>query len=399
MINSEFVIRTKELLPDDYEALFAAIDTEPPVSIRFNRYKASGTVDYKPVLWCDRGYYLPERPSFTFDPLFHAGVYYVQEASSMFVEQAFKTILASEGNAGLSVLDLCAAPGGKSTHILDLLPDNSLLVANEIIRSRCAILAENIAKWGNPNVIVTNSAPARFAKEKGLFDVIIADLPCSGEGMFRKDRVARKEWSVDNVLMCADRQRHIVSDVWQALKPGGRLIYSTCTFNTEENEDNVSRLASELGAEVIDIPVKPEWNIVGALKHDIPAYRFFPHRTRGEGFFLAMMRKNGSATGRVQSEISRKIQNLCNTYYVPSAASVLSTAYDRNSMPAIDLSYDQAIKYLRREALILPTDVPKGYITVTYQGHPLGIVKNIGSRANNLYPIEWRIRDQLKIKN
>ena len=321
----------KQLLRDEYEAFTAALSAQPPVSIRCNRLKvdailsckgsdaqeknvfslfadAEGMMQPEQIPWCATGYYLPRRPHFASDPLFHAGVYYVQEASSMFLEQAVRTLLADPETvkSGVKALDLCAAPGGKSTHLLTLLPHNSLLVCNEVIRSRCMILAENIAKWGYANTIITQNDPKDFGRLPHFFDIIIADLPCSGEGMFRKNPDARNEWSIAQVKFCASRQRRIIRDVWEALKPGGYLIYSTCTFNTVENEDNVEALADELGAEIIPISMMPEWNIKGASgyeiiypewnrkeekNHEMPVYRFFPHRIRGEGFFLALLRK------------------------------------------------------------------------------------------------------------
>lgn len=484
MLHPDFIKRTKELLHDEYDAFEEALDSQPTVSIRINprkmlqgqngipeaplpRHTEQHHHSVDKVPWCETGYYLPERPSFTFDPLFHAGTYYVQEASSMFLEQALKRIL-EEPEFSLkqrTVLDLCAAPGGKSTHIRALLPENSLLVCNEVIRSRSMILAENMAKWGSPGNIITHNDPKEFGRLTHLFDIIVADLPCSGEGMFRKDTASRNEWSVDNVKLCASRQKRIIHDVWDTLKPGGWLIYSTCTFNTEENEDNVYTLAKELGAEIMPVPAKEEWNITGALKYDIPVYRFFPHRTQGEGFFLALMRKNGKATdadtikakqknNKQQITIPAQIKQALlkpdrfifrtsqdttgkdpktfgkqtgtvyatpaaheNQYailsghlniiaagillgefkgkdFLPSVSLALSTEINSGVFPIVELPYDQAIAYLQREAVIMPGDAPKGYILVTYKGTPLGFVKNIGNRANNLYPQEWRIRSR-----
>ncbi|MDR2913720.1 MAG: rRNA cytosine-C5-methyltransferase [Tannerella sp.] len=495
MLKQEFIQNIKKLLPDEYNAFEASLDTGPPVSIRINPWKsaagnsfnsgnqtgndpvagdkvwkdirpdANAFSDMEKVPWCETGYYLPERPFFTFDPLFHAGTYYVQEASSMFLEQAMHKI--TEGLAGkqITALDLCAAPGGKSTHLLALLPENSLLVSNEVIRSRSMILAENIVKWGRPDNIVTHNDPKAFGKLTHFFDIILTDLPCSGEGMFRKDPASRDEWSTDNIKLCASRQRRIIRDVWEALKPGGYLIYSTCTFNTEENENNVRILAEELGAGIIPVPVKEEWNITGALRHNIPAYRFFPHRTRGEGFFLALMRKNDNvtdtnaikakpknnkqpltipaqikqmllkpekfifrtrpdATGR-DPKVSGKqagtvyaipaihedryailserlniisagilLGEFKGKDFLPSVSLALSTEINTHAFPTVELPYDQAIAYLQRETVTMPEDTPKGYILVTYKGAPLGFVKNIGNRANNLYPQEWRIRSR-----
>jgi 16S rRNA C967 or C1407 C5-methylase (RsmB/RsmF family)/NOL1/NOP2/fmu family ribosome biogenesis protein len=464
MLPQEFIRRTKELLHGEYDALETALTSQPPVSFRVNPHKfpvhsphdlqnPAGNIsgEYEKVLWCETGYYLPERPSFTFDPLFHAGSYYVQEASSMFIEQAFLTVIANASASArkpLTVLDLCAAPGGKSTHLLALLPEGSLLVGNEVIRSRSAILAENMTKWGRADHIVTNNDPGDFGKLGPVFDVILADLPCSGEGMFRKDSAGRSQWSIDSVKLCASRQKRIILDVWNALRPGGWLVYSTCTFNAEENEDNVCELAEKLRAEIVPIPVKREWNITGALRHNISAYRFLPHRTRGEGFFLALMRKseeaenvdgtktkyrNGKQPASAPAEIRRMLlqpdrfafvtdgciyalpefhQNACSAFsetlnvisagirmgefrgrdFVPSVSLALSPEINPGAFPSIGLSYGEAIRYLQKEVILLPENSPKGYVLMTYKTVPLGFVKNIGTRANNLYPQEWRIR-------
>ncbi|MDR1096856.1 MAG: rRNA cytosine-C5-methyltransferase [Tannerella sp.] len=460
MFPPNFISRTKALLPDEYNLLEAALDASPPVSIRMNPRKPCILSDLhrktpcdEKVPWCKTGYYLPERPSFTFDPLFHAGAYYVQEASSMFLEQAIARIREEGGSLPdpVTALDLCAAPGGKSTHLQTLLPEGSLLVSNETVRSRSRILSENMIKWGLPCQIITNNDPKDFGKLTSLFDIILADLPCSGEGMFRKDRAGRDEWSAEKVKLCAARQRRIVYDVWDTLKPGGWLIYSTCTFNTEENEENVYRLSEELGADVISIPVKPEWNIAGALQHGLPAYRFFPHRTRGEGFFLALMRKNRDSKDGVKikhkdsrqpaiipAEVKGMLSEpekfvfftremtgsvfavpvgLEDSYrllsgqlhpvsagvtlgeykgrdFIPSISLALSTEINPGAFPSAELPDDRAIKYLQKETAILPEDTPKGYILITCRHLPLGFVKNIGNRTNNLYPQEWRIRSR-----
>lgn len=290
---AEFAARTRSLLgEEEYRLLENALQGEAPVSIRVNRGKCDEPVAGVPVLWSASGTYLAKRPTFTFDPLFHAGCYYVQEASSMFVEQVLRTYASRP----VVMLDLCAAPGGKSTNARSVLPEGSLLVANEVMRNRVQVLAENLVKWGDAGVVVTHNDPADFTGLAGVFDVVLTDVPCSGEGMFRKDAVAVEEWSVDNVRICWQRQRRILSDVWPSLKPGGLLIYSTCTYNREEDEDNVDWIARELGVEVLEVPVQPEWGIAGNLAGSgFPVYRFLPHHTRGEGFFLAVLRKNGEA--------------------------------------------------------------------------------------------------------
>jgi len=258
LLPEEFRRRTCSLLGDDgWRALEAALLEVAPVSLRVNVAKGRTRLEAEAVPWCETGYYLPERIPFTFDPLLHAGAYYVQEASSMFLEQAVRAYV----HEAVTCLDLCAAPGGKSTHLCSLLPADSLLVCNEVIRSRSYILAENITKWGYPNTLVSNDDPASLGRLTRFFDLIVADLPCSGEGLFRKDAGSTSEWSLANVNLCAARQRRIIHDVWDALKPGGLLIYSTCTYNTEENEDNIRYIKNELGAEVLPLPVDATWQL------------------------------------------------------------------------------------------------------------------------------------------
>ena len=450
----DFITRTGGLLGEGQFAAFReALAKEPPVSIRMNRLKTDAVpAGGRQVPWCGSGYYLASRPTFTFDPLFHAGCYYVQEASSMFLEQ----VLTQYVHEPVVMLDLCAAPGGKSTLARSVLPEGSLLVANEVMRNRVQVLAENVTKWGHPGTVVLNNDPADFVPLGELFDVILTDVPCSGEGMFRKDPVAVEEWSVENVTLCWQRQRRIVRDIWHCLKPGGLLVYSTCTYNREENEDNVAWIAEELGAEVLPVEVQPGWNISGNLAgKDFPVYRFLPHRTEGEGLFMAVLRKTGESEGDMPAFRQRKDKKtkagkekapvlpkdakgwlvspdqyawtmeqnrviafpiLYQSVYeklqaqmrvvcagvqvaevkgkdlIPSQALAMSVARDETAFPSVEVSYEQAIAYLRKEAVVLSADVPRGYLLIRYKGAALGFVKNIGNRANNLYPQEWRIR-------
>ena len=286
----EFISRTREFLgEEDLNKLVEVLDTTSPTSIRTNPFKWNNTVDEEPVSWCQNAYYLAERKPFTFDPLFHAGAYYVQEASSMFLDRVIKEYV----KGAVIALDLCAAPGGKSTLIRSALPEGSLLFANEYVKNRSQILAENIIKWGNSDIIVTNNSPADYSQFNNLFDFILTDVPCSGEGMFRKDEMAISEWSIDNVLNCQQRQREILKDIWSTLKEGGILVYSTCTYNREENEDNVKWISEELGAKVISVPISEDWKITGSLTdEELPVYRFLPHKTKGEGLFMAVLKKS-----------------------------------------------------------------------------------------------------------
>ena len=279
----------------------------------------------------------------------------------------------------LTALDLCAAPGGKSTLMRAVLPEDVILYSNEPMQKRASILLENVQKWGYANHHVTNLYPKDYRKSKMTFDLILCDVPCSGEGMFRKDPATISEWSPQNVEKCWQLQREIVSDAWQCLSDGGMLIYSTCTFNTKENEENIRWMIDELGAEVLKVETKPEWNITGSLLEGFtaPVYRFIPGITRSEGLFMCALRKEGTKSGSSKKQ---------------SIPSMTPADLHDDSAPRVELSFTDALAYLRHEALVLPTDTPRGIVELCFKGHPLGLAKNIGNRANNLYPKEWRIK-------
>ena len=395
----DFVRGTRQLMGETrFNSYLEAFEKEAPVSIRLNVTKGRFFCDilgdvtkepslcYMPVAWCAEGYYLEGRPQFTFDPLFHAGCYYVQEAASMFVTHVIKWIMENgqwKMDTPLQMLDLCAAPGGKSTAMLSVLPEDCTLVSNEPIPTRAQILLENITKWGAKNCIVTNNYPRDFKKAKAKFDLILCDVPCSGEGMFRKDPATISEWSVQNVEKCWRLQREIVADAWECLNPGGIMIYSTCTFNTKENEENVRWIMEEYDAEVIDIPIDASWHITGSLLDgfEAPVYRFIPGITKSEGLFVCVLRKRGEwREARGKRNDLRQLKCLS------------IDGMQELSTPTADLPYSEALKYLRGEAIVLPADAPRGIVTVTYKGFALGPVKNIGNRANNLYPKPWRIK-------
>lgn len=445
--------------------IFAMTETEQTTCVRMNTSKgmtennlpqsADGNkIPCSEIGWNKAtGRYLHERPNFTLDPLLHAGCYYVQEASSQFVAHAIRTLV----HEPVVALDLCAAPGGKSTALLSSLPEGSQLLSNEIDRRRARILSENITKWGNPNVTVTCNAPKDFRKMTQIFDVILTDVPCSGEGMFRKDEGAITDWSKEKVDNCVSLQREIVETIWPCLKPGGLLIYSTCTFNVHEDEENIAWICQELGGSCIELPIEEAWNIHKPLAGDNACYRFMPHYTKGEGLFLACIRKeegeeetpefkikNTGKKGKqtpskskvqlpkvnyqdwvdVKGEVTytedgvvslipdnhkalHDIISSQNLYIlqsgielgtikgkdiIPSQALALNTSLKKDAFPRVELDLETALNYLRREAIVLPIDTPTGFVLVCYQGHPLGFVKNMGNRSNNLYPQEWRIR-------
>ena len=379
------------------DALCSALETtEPDVSVRLNPRKLSAeevlacNPGLEAVSWCPNAFYLPDRPAFTFDPLLHAGAYYVQEAASMYIAQV---MTEHETGEPLLAIDLCAAPGGKSTLLQSLLPEDSLLISNEPIAKRAQVLSENMQKWMTgqpaqaPRSIVTQNYSAEFGTLTGLADILLTDVPCSGEGMFRKDEGARQEWSLANVAHCQQRQRDILSDAWHVLKPGGLLIYSTCTFNRYEDEDNARWICSELGGQLF------------AERH------FLPGLDRGEGFYVAGIVKGHGARGMEQGAWSMgqgawskghgargKEQGVWSMEHGVRGLNVL---YD-SRQPAfpegtrIELSYGEALQYLRREALRL--EAPRGPVTLCYRGLVLGPGKGVGSRINNLYPDAWRIR-------
>lgn len=421
MLNPDFISYTSHLFGEErWQRYLEAFSEEAPVSIRLNPFKPVPANSHFSILhsqlekvsWCRNAYYLSERPNFTLDPLLHAGAYYVQEASSMFLDHVLRHILP---DTPVRMLDLCAAPGGKSTLARAALPYGSLLMSNEPDHRRANILMENMQKQGHPDVIVTNNYPRDYKRAKLLFDVILTDVPCSGEGMFRKDPATIKEWSTQNVMKCAELQRSIVEDIWPCLKPGGILIYSTCTFNLHEDEENVLWIMENLGADIIPIPTEAEWNICHSLMpdhEDLPVYRFIPGTTRGEGLFMAVLRKPASPpcewTGKVSPSSGKTAGNLGGLRIlsdgtpkptikgkniIPAHAEALLINIDHDAYPHAELSLEDALRYLRHEALVLPPDTPRGIVILTYKSLPLGFAKNIGNRANNLYPQEWKIRN------
>jgi 16S rRNA C967 or C1407 C5-methylase (RsmB/RsmF family)/NOL1/NOP2/fmu family ribosome biogenesis protein len=450
----DFVTNIGQIPQCDHQKLLDSLVAEAAISIRLNPHKKIDTAfssALEPIPWCKEGYYLKERPVFTLDPLFHAGTYYVQEASSMIVGHAFSQLFPDSKN--LRVLDSCAAPGGKSTHIASLLDESSLLVSNEIIRNRAMILSENIQKWGLSNVVVTNSDPQLFAKLPGYFDAVIIDAPCSGEGMFRKDETAVKDWSLANVANCVNRQKQIVSDLWDSLKENALLFYSTCTFNTKENEEIASWICTELGAESIKITIDDSWGITPVENLGIHSLRCFPYKCKGEGFSLMVLRKTATtqsynAKKRRKSffvDVPKTIESALKTYItkddysfvqnnaadiytfhksfeseiamignvvkvvqagtavalvkgkdiIPNPAFAFSTIINKDTFAISEISKETALLYLSRGSFLLP-DAEHGWQLLVYETIPLGFVKNLGNRINNSYPMEWRIRMNIK---
>lgn len=455
ILPESFLSYTRHLMGDElFDTFINAFEEDTPVSIRINPFKCNVETTEVPLMnervaWCENGIYLSKRPNFTFDPLFHAGLYYVQEASSMFLTQ----IILQYVENPVMMLDLCAAPGGKSTVARSSLPSGSLLFCNEPSRQRANILSENIQKFGHPDTIVTNNYPADYVKSRLKFDVILVDVPCSGEGMFRKDESAIGEWSVNNVEQCRRLQREIIADAWACLNTDGLLIYSTCTFNSKENEENIAWITSEFNAEILPIKIKDCWGITGSLVDNNNIYRFIPGKVKGEGLFIALIRKKDETATYNDYKSKARVRKRDKTSYngnltinknwilnkddytfmqhkdyimaipqrwkdiydianeklqvldagvtlgkikgkdiVPAHSLALSVALNKEEFNSVELNYKDAVNYLRKEAIQLPQNTAVGHVLMTYKGIPIGFAKNIGNRANNLYPQEWKIK-------
>ncbi len=449
-----FELQMQALLGPAEVALFQeGLKRPTETSIRINNRKAVDiSFPKRPIPWAKEGYFLEERPSFTGDPSFHAGAYYVQEASSMFIAHILESQQIPKG----VYLDLAAAPGGKSTLLSSYLGEDGLLVANEVIAARTQILKENVIKWGLGNTVVTNNDPEHFAPLDGFFDLVLVDAPCSGEGMFRKDPQARAEWSPEHVNLCAARQKRIVDKAGELVKGGGYLLYSTCTFNEKENEEILRFLTEEFAFEPVRIPLDPSWGIVETEVRTedgtFYCYRFFPHKVAGEGFFITVLRRpkeayiqeapstkefkhhslkrvgekesasleqevGGDGSGkfyllqdayfRMHGEYSRELEKLAQVLsvryfgvelgkkqgkeWIPSHEWALSTL-PKNGFPQQELTPEEALDFLRKKDQVFD-NLPMGWVLLTYQTLPLGWIKNLGNRVNNYYPKEWRIRN------
>jgi 16S rRNA C967 or C1407 C5-methylase (RsmB/RsmF family)/NOL1/NOP2/fmu family ribosome biogenesis protein len=442
------LLHNLESVPGFDSAAFEAVHAsgEQVTSIRLNPAKPvlldDEWVIAGQVPWCPHGRYLASRPSFTLDPRLHAGAYYVQEASSMFLWHALEKTAGE--TMGKKVLDLCAAPGGKSSLLASYFQDG-LLVSNEVIKPRVNILAENLSKWGRSHVIVTNNDPAHFQALENYFDVMVVDAPCSGSGLFRKDPGAIAEWSEANVLLCSQRQQRILADALPALKEDGLLIYATCSYSPEEDEQIADWLCSKMEMESIALDVPAEWGIVETVSSETAAYgyRFYPDRLKGEGFFMAVFRKKtGSSSGywkeqslpmaskqeaalindfipmpasfslfkqadsirTIEQQWLAALQVLAKALYIRKAGIEIGAIKGKDLVPAhelalgslpldklpgIELNKEQALQYLRRKDF--SADAVKGWNLIRYCGLPLGWVKVLPNRINNYYPAEWRI--------
>lgn len=446
MLPFDFIEQMRPILGAEMDDFMKSLQTERETSVRVNDKAEFGALrvlheaGLEEVPWCPEGYYVRHRPQFTLDPLLHAGCYYVQEASSMFLSEILDQFVPQDS----VVLDMCAAPGGKSTMISEHLGMEGLLISNEVVRQRVFVLSENIQKWGNGNTVVTHNDAKVFGdKAENLFDCVLVDAPCSGEGMFRKDEGSIDEWSLRNVELCAARQQEILRHVWPSLKPGGLMIYSTCTYNEKEDEGSARFIQEELGADVVPVDYDPNWGIQeGSI-----GYHFYPHKTRGEGFYICVLRKHDAPFTPFRARPDKKqnkpieclgdmrswlmhpeqwtirqnerfadayprkykdiieyfsanficissgfgLGELRGKYMAPQHSVSMLKDFRKDMFPQVELSLEQAQAYLRTEAIVLP-DLPMGLLLATYQGVPLGFMKNVGNRCNNLYPNEWRIR-------
>jgi len=449
---SAFKAQMQALLGEELPAFEAALTQEPPVSIRVNPRKRHLTTEgLERVPWCAEGFYLPERPSFTLDPLFQAGAYYVQEASSMLLDEALRQTV--KVNRPLRVLDLCAAPGGKSTLLASALHPDSLLICNEVIRSRVPVLRENMDKWGYSNVVVSSHDPEEFGNLNGFFDVVVVDAPCSGEGLFRKDHEAVQEWSENNVQLCSARQKRILSAAAPLVDQGGILIYSTCTYNDAENDDNL-RYLTQNGFSGRPLNLPAEWRIEERQTTEgAYGYQCYPHRVKGEGFFISVFQKTAFTPAvKLNARTFRTIRQLRpretaqaaqwlklpteysfwekpnqdvmalpkalekdflfldnalrnkgfgldmgvfkGNDFVPAHALALSTAI-AGELPAVSLSKEDALRYFKKENLIL-SEPAKGWLLARYEGLNIGWMKGVGNRVNNYLPKDWRIRMDIR---
>lgn len=456
MIKEKFRTYLEEAIGSENALVaFSAFEQPAQVSVRFNPFKKCPDMPGEEIPWNKRGRLLPERPLFTLDPYLHGGAYYVQDSSSMFVGFIFRNFLDrldGYGDRPVRVLDLCAAPGGKSTDLAASLRerfgDRFILVSNEVMKQRVGVLADNMALWGDPNVVVTSDDPRAFASCADFFDVVVTDVPCSGEGMFRKDEQAQEQWSEDNVALCEARQRRILADVWPALRKGGLLVYSTCTFNRKENDGNVEWIADELGAECIT-DNHAGWDLHGVIK-TVHGYSLVPGHVKGEGQYCSVLvktsespwtdnkrkenpkpsqktplpaglknlfskevqlRSKGETVTAVPSACASEVAYLEPKLHliaagcavgvikgkglVPDADLALSLMLADNAFPQVDVDRKTALEFLHKDTVRLD-GAPAGYVIIRYEGLPLGFVKNLGNRCNNLHPQGRRIRMDIR---
>jgi len=442
-----FISQMKSVLGKEYDDFEASLSSVAPTSIRYNPFKNVAHKVGEVVPWLHYAIYLAERPDFSQDPLWHAGAYYVQEAGSMFTSFLVEQLLPRLENP--IVLDLCAAPGGKSTHLATILYDKGLLVSNEVARTRLNILQENLIKWGLPNCVITNNDPSNFSRIPNFFDIVVVDAPCSGEGLFRKQPDAVEEWSEKHVDFCSLRQRRILEDIWPSIRPGGFLVYSTCTYNSTENEENVSWMTKEFSTLPVRFDIDPNWGVTSDNNKDFSSFRFYPHKTKTEGFFISVLQKqeedyrnpnlhtkhpyflklskeealrlkdwqlNEEMLWKKQpngiinllpsifyAEIEVLAQKLkvvyCGTEVCeikgkdanPLQSFANSILLNKDLFSIADLDIENALLYLAK--CDFKAECPIGHNLIAFENQPLGWIKNLSNRINNYYPPEWRLRN------
>ncbi len=437
----------QSILGEEFEAFMQSLDSQSPVTIRHNPFKFHPFNEGKEVPWCNQALYLPSRPEFSKDPYWHAGSYYVQEPASMFIGHIVKQLIENIDKP--IVLDSCAAPGGKTTHLATILHEKGLLVSNEVIKTRAHILQENITKWGLNNVVVTNNDPSHFTKVRSFFDILVVDAPCSGEGLFRKQPESVSEWSENAVEFCSNRQKRILEDLWPSLKPGGFLVYSTCTYNTSENEANLQWLSEQYDVGSVEIKFEQEWNIHFKKQANLSIFRFYPHNTNSEGLFVTVVQKLEESDYKnfthlknpyfhkiVKEDFARlkeiiKGENIflkqqpngmvnllpehfyesteflatrlkviyCGTPIaevkgkdiIPMQGAANSIYLNINNFNRAEVDLSTAQKFLARQDFDLDTET--GINLVIYNTVPLGWIKKMPNRINNYFPQEWRLRN------
>jgi 16S rRNA C967 or C1407 C5-methylase (RsmB/RsmF family) len=426
-----------QLAENEQKNLLDSLAQNAPSSIRYNPFKYKYAIQ-NPVAWSQFGEYITKEQAYALDPHWHAGAYYVQEASSMFLEKALAMCLLPQQAI---CLDLCAAPGGKSTHLLSLLQPDQILISNEVIRSRVAVLKENIVKWGCENVVITHSDASQFSNLGAIFDLVLVDAPCSGEGLLRKDPAALDHWSTDAVQTCSLRQQRILTDIQSTIKPGGYLIYATCTYNTIENEENMAWFTSKYGFKELAII-----HSIDSITRAAMGYKFFPHKTVGEGFYLCLLQKQDGPTKEIpfkrksnfesfpKANLVEKYLLQSNNYeilqykdiiklmgighkyvvdYLANSLNIITAGLDvahwlkaKELLPEHGLAMSRLINpshfdpialdlpaaqlYLKRE--LLDVNCANGLHLACYEGLCLGFFKKINTRINNQYPQEWRLR-------
>lgn len=425
----------------DWESLLSAHEHPAVTSIRLNPFKGLHSFEQATsVPWCERAYYLQERPFFTADPLLHAGCYYVQEASSMFLDHALRFCLPKSDH--LRVVDLCASPGGKSTLVAGLLKETDLLLSNEMVPNRIQALVENTVKWGYANQWVSNNTAAQIGRLEGYFDVLLIDAPCSGSGLFRKMPEFRSEWNLNLVQQCAVRQKSIIQDALPSLSEHGILIYMTCSLSEQENEQMIDYILNNNDLEPLSIPIPDNWGVLPTTgtQGNGYGYRFMPNHLNGEGFFLTAFRRTKGPHRNISTpkHNTYKPSNLdipylntqeLKTYQIKEHPFLIHpehitdvnylekslrlvkkgtllgkwagkelipdhelsmSVYLSKELEYIELDRMQALNYLKKET-IHPGETTKGWKLVRYLKHELGWVKSVPGRVNNYYPAAYRI--------